>query len=203
MCDLLAAAFPPSDLCAKAVAWWQPCRLCWRSPRLPSSWPTSRAPCAEREIQTLEVQLIEAKKARTAQLRHASAQRVLLHLRQRAAPDDAGRPNGSGRCRSSSAMIYGDEGFFFVYDYDGTNAGELHARLNLINRNHTGADRQRRDARGCRPHHALPGRATGYLTPISGPSHRMGRRREMITYVTSFPVMAVGRWNRRVHRRCP
>ena len=72
---------------------------------------------AEREIATLESQLIEAKKA---ELRNyvTQARNGFYFIYGSAAPDDA-----EAKARVSqilAAMIYGDEGQFFVYDYDGT-----------------------------------------------------------------------------------
>ncbi|EBA16433.1 sensor histidine kinase [Roseobacter sp. SK209-2-6] len=73
---------------------------------------------AEREIQALELQLLEAKKA---ELRNyvTQARNGFSHIYGRASPDDA---VAKERVRQIlSAMIYGKDGFFFVYDYDGTN----------------------------------------------------------------------------------
>ncbi len=72
---------------------------------------------AQREINALEVQLIEAKKA---ELRNyvTQARNGFYFIYGSAAPDD-----GEAKQQVSqilSAMIYGEEGQFFVYDYDGT-----------------------------------------------------------------------------------
>ncbi|KEJ87941.1 cache domain-containing protein [Sulfitobacter donghicola] len=72
---------------------------------------------AEREISALETQLIEAKKA---ELRNyvTQARNGFYFIYGNAAPDD-----GIAKERVAqilSAMIYGEEGQFFVYDYDGT-----------------------------------------------------------------------------------
>ncbi|MBD3663060.1 cache domain-containing protein [Sulfitobacter aestuariivivens] len=72
---------------------------------------------AEREISTLEGQLIEAKKA---ELRNyvTQARNGFYFIYGSAPPDDE-----DAKARVSqilAAMIYGDEGQFFVYDYDGT-----------------------------------------------------------------------------------
>ncbi len=72
---------------------------------------------AEREIATLETQLIEAKKA---ELRNyvTQARNGFYFIYGSALPDDE-----DAKARVSqilAAMIYGDEGQFFVYDYDGT-----------------------------------------------------------------------------------
>ncbi len=73
---------------------------------------------AEREISTLETQLIEAKKA---ELRNyvTQARNGFYFVYGNAAPDD--EQAKSQVAQILSAMIYGADGFFFVYDYDGTN----------------------------------------------------------------------------------
>ncbi len=73
---------------------------------------------AEREIQVLERQLIEAKKA---ELRNyvTQARNGFMHIYGPAAPDDEEAKKQVSQILS--AMIYGKDGFFFVYDYDGTN----------------------------------------------------------------------------------
>jgi len=73
---------------------------------------------AEREIQALKHQLLEAKKA---ELRNyvTQARNGFSHIYGRASPNDQ---DAKERVRQIlSAMIYGKDGFFFVYDYDGTN----------------------------------------------------------------------------------
>ena len=72
---------------------------------------------AEREITTLETQLIEAKKA---ELRNyvTQARNGFYFIYGSAAPDD--EPAKEQVAQIFAAMIYGEEGFFFVYDYDGT-----------------------------------------------------------------------------------
>ena len=73
---------------------------------------------AEREIKALERQLIEAKKA---ELRNyvTQARNAFSHIYGLAAPDDADAKERVTQILS--AMIYGQDGFFFVYDYDGNN----------------------------------------------------------------------------------
>lgn len=73
---------------------------------------------AEREIQALEHQLLEAKKA---ELRNyvTQARNGFAHIYGRASPDDAAAKTQVQQILS--AMIYGKDGFFFVYDYDGNN----------------------------------------------------------------------------------
>lgn len=73
---------------------------------------------AEREINALETQLIEAKKA---ELRNyvTQAKNGFYYIYGAAHPDDEEAKQLV--MQILAAMIYGDEGFFFVYDYDGTN----------------------------------------------------------------------------------
>jgi two-component system, NarL family, sensor kinase len=72
---------------------------------------------AEREINALETQLIEAKKA---ELRNyvTQARNGFYFIYGSAAPDDAQAKQRVAQILS--AMIYGEDGQFFVYDYDGT-----------------------------------------------------------------------------------
>jgi two-component system NarL family sensor kinase len=73
---------------------------------------------AEREIQQLETQLIAAKRA---ELRNylSIARNAIINTYGRAAPDD----DRAKRLvtQTLSAMLYGKDGYFFVYDYDGNN----------------------------------------------------------------------------------
>ena len=73
---------------------------------------------AEREIKALEVQLLAAKKV---ELRNyvTQARNGFYFIYGNAAPDDAEAKREVSQILS--AMIYGADGFFFVYDYDGTN----------------------------------------------------------------------------------
>ncbi|KAA2316792.1 histidine kinase [Pseudooceanicola sediminis] len=86
---------------------------------------------AEREIAALERQMIEAKKA---ELRNyvTQARNGLNYIYGMAGPD-----NLEARRRVKqilSAMTYGEDGFFFVYDYDGTNLVSPR-QTDMINRN--------------------------------------------------------------------
>ncbi|ABF63610.1 histidine kinase [Rhodobacteraceae bacterium R_SAG7] len=89
---------------------------------------------AEREIQVLERQLIEAKKA---ELRNyvTQARNGFMHIYGPAAPDDTEAKRKVTQILS--AMIYGQDGFFFVYDYDGTNLVSPR-QTEFINRNWAG-----------------------------------------------------------------
>jgi len=136
---------------------------------------------AEREIFTLEAQLIEAKKA---ELRNyvAQARNGFYFIYGNAAPDDEEAKQRVAQILS--AMIYGDEGQFFVYDYEGTQLVSPR-QTDRINRNWRGqtdsegteiVDALIRIAREGAGHHS-------YLWPK--PS--TGEEARMITYVTSFP----------------
>ncbi|MRU16879.1 histidine kinase [Roseovarius sp. A21] len=73
---------------------------------------------AEREIQQLEEQLIAAKRA---ELRNylSIARSAIINTYGRAAPDD--ELAKTLVTQTLSAMLYGQDGYFFVYDYDGNN----------------------------------------------------------------------------------
>lgn len=73
---------------------------------------------AEREIQSLETELLEAKKA---ELRNyvTQARNGFYFVYGRAAPDDEAAKRQVAQILA--AMIYGTEGSFFVFDYDGNN----------------------------------------------------------------------------------
>ncbi|WP_299374401.1 cache domain-containing protein [uncultured Tateyamaria sp.] len=136
---------------------------------------------AEREIQTLEAQLIEAKKR---ELRNyvTQARNGFYFIYGSAAPDDQEAKDQVAQILS--AMIYGDEGFFFVYDYDGTNLVNPR-QTEMINRNHL----ELTDSSGT-PVVAellnIARQGDGYLTHL-WPKPSNGQEAEMITYVTSFP----------------
>lgn len=136
---------------------------------------------AEREINTLETQLIEAKKA---ELRNyvTQARNGFYFIYGNAAPDDETAKQQVAQILS--AMIYGDDGQFFVYDYDGT-ALVSPRQTGRINQNWTGetdsedtpvVDELIRIARSGAGYHS-------YMWPK--PS--TGAEARMITYVTSFP----------------
>ena len=136
---------------------------------------------AEREIQTLEMQLIEAKKR---ELRNyvTQARNGFYFIYGSAAPDDQAAKDQVSQILS--AMIYGDEGFFFVYDYDGT-ALVNPRQTDMINRDLT----ELRDSRGTPVVSDLieiARQGDGYLTHL-WPKPSTGQEAEMITYVTSFP----------------
>ena len=136
---------------------------------------------AEREIRALEVQLIEAKKA---ELRNyvTQARNGFYFIYGNAAPNDEDKKRQVSQILS--AMIYGDEGFFFVYDYDGTSLVSPR-QTEMINVNHLAL----KDSRGT-PVVAnlidIARQGDGYLTHL-WPKPSNGQEAEMITYVTSFP----------------
>ena len=73
---------------------------------------------AEREIQNLEEQLIAAK--RDELKNYLSITRTaFVNIYGRAAPDDEGAKLMVSQILAS--MLYGQDGYFFVYDYDGNN----------------------------------------------------------------------------------
>ncbi len=89
---------------------------------------------AEREIQALERRLIEAKKE---ELRNyvTQARNGFAYIYGRASTDDNVAQNLVTQILS--AMIYGKDGFFFVYDYDGNNLVSPR-QTQFINRNWEG-----------------------------------------------------------------
>ncbi|MGJ8545282.1 MAG: cache domain-containing protein [Sulfitobacter sp.] len=136
---------------------------------------------AEREILALERLLIEAKKA---ELRNyvTQARNGFYYIYGNAAPDDEAAKQQV--IQILSAMIFGEDGQFFVYDYDG-NAVVSPRETERINGNWTGeldsegqpvVDELIRIARAGSGYHS-------YMWPK--PS--TGKEAQMITYVTSFP----------------
>lgn len=73
---------------------------------------------AEREISSLEKQLISAKKAELKNYL-SLARTAFVNIYGRAQPDDEDAKLRVTQILSS--MIYGQDGYFFVFDYDGTN----------------------------------------------------------------------------------
>ena len=86
---------------------------------------------AEREIQTLETQLLDTK---MQELRNyvTQARNGFYFIYGGAAPDD--ETAKAKVAQILAAMIYGEDGSFFVYDYDGTNLVSPR-RTDLIGRN--------------------------------------------------------------------
>ncbi len=136
---------------------------------------------AEREIRALEGQLIEAKKA---ELRNyvTQARNGFYFIYGNAAPDD--REAKDQVTQILAAMIYGTDGFFFVYDYDGTNIVSPR-QTERIGQNWLSET----DSEGT-PVVAdlirIARQGDGYLTHL-WPKPSTGQEARMITYVTSFP----------------
>ena len=136
---------------------------------------------AEQEIAQLEYELIEAKKA---ELKNyvTQARNGFYFIYGSAHPNDQDAKDQVAQILS--AMIYGDDGFFFVYDYDGTNLVSPR-QTELINRNWIDL----KDSEGT-PVIAdiieVARQGAGYVEHLwPKPSTREEAR--MITYVTSFP----------------
>lgn len=89
---------------------------------------------AEREIKALETQLIEAKKAELKNYL-SIARTAFVNIYGRAAPDDEAAKLAVTQILSS--LIYGQEGYFFVFDYDGNNLVSPRQTY-LIGKNWTG-----------------------------------------------------------------
>jgi two-component system NarL family sensor kinase len=136
---------------------------------------------AEREINALEMQLIEAKKA---ELRNyvTQARNGFYFIYGNAAPNDAEAKERVSQILS--AMIYGEDGQFFVYDYDGTSivSPRETERIGGNFRNETDmdgvpvVDRLIEIARD----------GAGYHT-FTWPKPSTGKPAKKIVYVTSFP----------------
>lgn len=136
---------------------------------------------AEREILALETQLLEAKKR---ELRNyvTQARNGFYFIYGNAAPDDVEAQNQVAQILS--AMIYGADGFFFVYDYDGNNLVSPR-QTERINRNWM----DETDSEGTPVVSRLidiARQGDGYLTHL-WPKPSTGVEARMITYVTSFP----------------
>ncbi|MBP0482840.1 cache domain-containing protein [Sagittula salina] len=136
---------------------------------------------AEREIQGLETQLIEAKKR---ELRNyvTQARNGFYFIYGSAAPDDAAAKKQV--MQILSAMIYGEEGFFFVYDYDGRNLVSPR-QTDLINTDQW-ALRDSDDKAVVQEFIATARAGAGYVDHL-WPKPSTGEEARMITYVTSFP----------------
>lgn len=135
---------------------------------------------AEIEIKELETRLIEAKKL---ELRNyvTQARNGFYYLYGNTAPDDE-----QAKLRVSqilSAMIYGQDGFFFVYDYDGNNI--VHPRqTDFIGKNWSGLT----DSAGTPIVDELIQIArsgAGYHTYL-WPKPSTGEEALMVTYVSGF-----------------
>lgn len=136
---------------------------------------------AEREIRSLEEQLIEAKKQ---ELRNyvTQARNGFYFVYGSAAPDDEAAKQQVKQILA--AMIYGDEGFFFVYDYDGNNIVSPR-QTDLINKNWL--DYQDSEGTPVVSEFLWTARSgAGYVEHL-WPKPSTGEEARMITYITSFP----------------
>ena len=136
---------------------------------------------AEREIKSLETQLLEAKKAELHNY-VTQARNGFYFIYGNAAPDDELAKEQVKQILA--AMIYGDEGFFFVYDYDGNNIVSPR-QTDLINQNWSGLS----DSEGTPIVDELiriARQGAGYHEYL-WPKPSTGEEARMITYVTSFP----------------
>ncbi|WP_353532466.1 cache domain-containing protein [Cognatishimia sp. WU-CL00825] len=136
---------------------------------------------AEREIKALENQLISVKKD---ELKNyvTQARNGFYFIYGNAAPNDENAKQQV--MQILSAMIYGDEGFFFVYDYDGKNLVSPR-QTHLINKNWVGM----RDSDGTSVVADFIDTArqgAGYVEHL-WPKPSTGEEAHMISYVTSFP----------------
>ncbi|WP_108815972.1 cache domain-containing protein [Loktanella sp. Alg231-35] len=91
---------------------------------------------AEREIQALETQLIDTKREELKNYL-SIARTAVVNTYGRAAPDDEAAKLAVSR--ELAAMLYGQDGYFFVYDYDGTNL-VAPRQTYLIGKNWTGLE---------------------------------------------------------------
>ncbi|MBV2360889.1 cache domain-containing protein [Thalassococcus sp. CAU 1522] len=136
---------------------------------------------AEREIRSLETQLIEAKKQ---ELRNyvTQARNGFYFVYGSAAPDD--EEAKAQVMQIFAAMIYGEEGFFFVYDYEGNNLVSPRQTA-LINQNWIDLT----DSEGT-PVVAefieTARQGAGYVEHL-WPKPSTGEEARMITYVSSLP----------------
>ena len=136
---------------------------------------------AEREIAALETQLIEAKKI---ELRNyvTQARNGFYFIYGNAAPDDQDAKDRVAQILA--AMIYGKDGFFFVYDYDGNNIVSPR-QTDMINQNWAGLT----DSEGTPVVDKLIEVArtgAGYHTYL-WPKPSTGEEAQIITYVVGFP----------------
>jgi two-component system NarL family sensor kinase len=137
---------------------------------------------AEREIRALETQLTEAKKA---ELKNyvTQARNGFYYIYGNADPDDEAAKEKVTQILA--AMIFGKDGFFFVYDYDGNNIVSPR-QTDLIGQNWSGLT----DSEGTPVVDELIAVArsgAGYHSYL-WPKPSTGEEAEVISYVVSFPV---------------
>ncbi|MCG3266370.1 cache domain-containing protein [Yoonia sp. I 8.24] len=95
---------------------------------------TQSTQLAEREIQALETQLIATKRAELKNYL-SIARTAVVNTYGRAAPDDDAAKLAV--TQQLSSMLYGQDGYFFVFDYDGNNL-VAPRQTDLIGRNWLG-----------------------------------------------------------------
>ncbi len=137
---------------------------------------------AEREIRALETRLIEAKKE---ELRNyvTQARNGFFFLYAPADVDDEAAKTQV--LQILAAMTYGDEGFFFVYDYDGTNLVSPR-QTDLINRNWW--DLQDSEGTYVVREFIEAARSGSFYVEHLWPKPTTGEEARMISYVVSFPT---------------
>jgi two-component system NarL family sensor kinase len=137
---------------------------------------------AERELQQLERQLIEAKKRELRNYVTQARNAVFFIYGNAPVGDRAARQRVA---KILSAMIYGEEGFFFVYDYDGTNLVSPR-QTRLINT----PQWDLRDSEGTpvvQEFIRVARSGSGYVEHL-WPKPSTGAEARMISYVTVFPA---------------
>lgn len=132
---------------------------------------------AEREIETLEAQLIAAKREELKNYL-SLARTAFINIYGRAAPDDSNAMEQVSQILA--AMLYGQDGYFFVFDYDGTNLVSPR-RTELIGRNWTGLE----DPSGVPITDELIrlARSGGGYHSFIWPKPSTAERRQMVAYV--------------------
>src|SRR6056297_4253710 len=135
---------------------------------------------AEREIETLEAQLIEAKRAELKNYL-SIARTAVVNIYGRAAPDD-------DRAKLLvtqilAGMLYGQDGYFFVFDYEGTNLVSPR-RTELIGRNWTGLEDP--SGRPVTDELIRLARSGGGYHSYEWPKPSTGERAQMVAYVAGL-----------------
>src|SRR6056297_3046844 len=135
---------------------------------------------AEREIRQLEEQLIAAKRAELKNYL-SLARNAVINIYGRAGPDDAAAKLEV--TRTLSALLYGQDGYFFVFDYDGNNLVSPR-KTDLIGANWSGMT----DPNGIEITDELIrlARTGGGYHTYDWPKPSTGEIARMITYVIGF-----------------
>jgi len=134
----------------------------------------------EQEIAALESQLIEAKKAELKNYM-SLARTAISSIYGRAGPDDEAAKTRVTQILS--AMLYGQDGYFFVYDYDGNNLVSPRD-TRMINSNWTGLT----DVNGTPVVDAIieMARSGGGYHAYIWPKPSSGENAAMVSYVVGF-----------------